>query len=122
MPVIRINNNMRISTLVLILLASYGTASAQKSELAQGQTDPMRVSVYPNPASDFISLKVPGVAVRDARITVFSLIGNEVRVEQEIIDDEEIRLRVKDLPSGYYLLAVRHEEAGFQATRKFLKR
>ena len=113
---------MRISTLVLVLLALYGTASAQKSELAPGQIDPMRVSVYPNPASDFISLKVQGADVREARITVFSLIGNEVRVEQEIIDEEEIRLRVKDLPSGYYLLAIRHEDAGIQATRKFLKR
>lgn len=113
---------MRISTLVLVLLALYGAASAQKSELAQGQSDLIRVSVFPNPASDFISVKVPGVDVRDARVTVFSLIGNEVRVEQEILDTEEIRLRVKDLPSGYYLLAVRHEDSGIQATRKFLKR
>lgn len=113
---------MRIYTIVLVLFAVWGTASAQKTEVTQGLTDQVRVSIFPNPATDYINLKMPGIDVRDAQVSMFSLIGNEVRIEQEVIDGEEIRLRVKDLPSGYYLLAIRHEEAGIQATRKFLKR
>jgi hypothetical protein len=50
------------------------------------------------------------------------VIGNAVEVETETIDDFEIRLKVKDLPVGYYLLALRDEESNSRSTIKFLKR
>jgi hypothetical protein len=33
-----------------------------------------------------------------------------------------VRLKVKDLATGYYLVAVRDEQLQFKATYKFLKR
>jgi hypothetical protein len=43
-------------------------------------------------------------------------------IESELIDAHEIRLRVKELPAGYYFLALRDEETHIKSTYKFLKR
>ena len=51
-----------------------------------------------------------------------NIIGNALEVESEIVDDNEVRLKVKDLPAGYYLLSVKDESSGFKGVYKFLKR
>ena len=43
-------------------------------------------------------------------------------VEKEVIDQHEIRLRVKDLPSGYYFLALKDDDTSLRSSFKFLKR
>jgi hypothetical protein len=42
--------------------------------------------------------------------------------ESELIDEHEIRIKVKDLDTGYYLLALKDDHAKLQGTYKFLKR
>jgi len=80
------------------------------------------VKLYPNPATDFISIKLETPNARHISLTLHNIIGNSVDVESEIVDEHEVRLKVKDLSAGYYLLAVNDESSGFKGVYKFLKR
>ncbi len=86
------------------------------------QLDPRSVNIFPNPAVEYLNVKFDNPIAKKARLTVHNVIGNAVDVETETIDEFEIRLKVKDLPVGYYLLAVRDEESNSRSTIKFLKR
>ena len=99
------------------------TVHAQKSEFFTSSVDPVKdIAVFPNPASDFISVIFEEAKAKEASLVMYTIIGNEVSIEPELIDENEVRIRVRDLPSGYYLIAVRHEKSGLRVTRKFLKR
>ena len=80
------------------------------------------VSVFPNPAVEYLNVKFESPIAKKTKLTVHNVIGNLVEVESETIDEYEIRLKVRDLPVGYYLLAVRDEESNSRSTIKFLKR
>ncbi|MEI9920993.1 MAG: T9SS type A sorting domain-containing protein [Bacteroidota bacterium] len=80
------------------------------------------VSIFPNPAIEYLNVKFENPIARKAKLTVHNVIGNAVEVESETIDEYEIRLKVRDLPVGYYLLAVRDGESNSRSTIKFLKR
>ncbi|MBK5279677.1 MAG: T9SS type A sorting domain-containing protein [Bacteroidia bacterium] len=79
------------------------------------------MKLYPNPGTDFISLKLETPNASQIKLTLHNIIGNELELESEIIDDNEVRFKVKDLASGYYLLAVKNEISGFKGVYKFLK-
>lgn len=118
------NPTLILSFLLLLFLSSAAFAqnqdvlaySPERTDLAKN------ITLYPNPATEYISIKLSTLEVSTAKITVYSILGTELQVEQEHINDHEVRLRVKDLATGYYLLAVRDEQLQFKATYKFLKR
>ncbi len=78
--------------------------------------------IFPNPATDFLNLKLETPQARKLKLTVYTIIGNTVEVETEVVDDFEIRIKVRDLQSGYYLLAINNQETNYKNTLKFLKR
>lgn len=80
------------------------------------------VHIYPNPAVDFVHIRLDRLSAHNIRLTVHNIIGNQIEVESEVVDDHEIRVRVKDLNSGYYLVAIKDDEDRFRGTYKFLKR
>lgn len=80
------------------------------------------ITVYPNPATDFVNIKLSTLEASTAKITVYTILGNELQIDKETVNDHEVRLRVKDLATGYYLIAVRDEQLQFKSTYKFLKR
>lgn len=80
------------------------------------------ISLYPNPAVEYVEVNLDHLHASSVKISLYNIIGNEVAVESEIIDDHKIRLRVKDFAAGYYLLALRDDETKFKGTYKFLKR
>jgi len=79
------------------------------------------VKAFPNPAIDFFSLKFEQPVAKEMKVTVHNIIGNVIEVETEVLDEYEIRLRVKELPVGVYLLAIKDTD-NFQNSIKFLKR
>jgi len=118
--------------LLRLLLVTFMLSAAQWS-WAQAQTEePVRpavevdlsksVTIFPNPATDFITVKVTEFPVEKVGITLRNILGNEMHVEREIISENEIRLRVNDLASGYYLLAVKEEDSQYRGTFKFVKK
>ena len=104
------------------LFVAWGV-KAQVVEEAFAKTDPVKaVQLFPNPATEYVSVKFELPHAKKSKLELYTIIGNTLDVESEVIDDYEIRVKVKDLPSGYYLLAVRDEEAHAKSTHKFLKR
>ncbi|MFZ6011949.1 MAG: T9SS type A sorting domain-containing protein [Bacteroidota bacterium] len=79
-------------------------------------------SLYPQPATDFIHVKMEDARAANVKLTLHNIIGNQLEIETEVVDEHEIRVKVKDFPTGYYLLAVRDDETKFRGTFKFLKR
>lgn len=117
---------MRIFYLLIFLITSVAfSASAQVREdleVKNHRIDQSSVHLFPNPAVDFVHIRVESVPVRELKISVHNIIGNVVPVETEVVDEHELRVRVKDLTSGYYLLAVKDDTEHFRGTYKFLKR
>lgn len=120
------NLNLILSFVLLLFLS--GTAFGQNQDVIsyvpeKPQFDLAKsITVYPNPATDYINIKLSTLEVSTAKITVYTILGSELTVEKETVDDHEIRIKVKDLAPGYYLIAVRDEQLKFKATYKFLKR
>jgi hypothetical protein len=109
-------------TLVFLLVSFGSFAQASEVNSVAGIDKAKFVQVYPNPADEFVNIKFENTKVSEVKLTLHNLIGNEVNVESEKVDDHHVRLRVKDLASGYYLVAVRDKDFKFRATYKFLKR
>ncbi len=121
-----IEDGMLMGKYLLIIFLALGlTVHAQIREdytAEVSRTDPARVQIFPNPAVDYVHVRIDRVPVRNVTLTVHNILGNEMRVETEIVDDHEIRVRVKDLDAGYYFVAVKDNEDKFRATYKFVKR
>lgn len=117
---------MRILYSIVILTLSVAfTVSGQTREdydAQQSTLDIKSVHLFPNPAVDYVHVRFERIPARQVVLSVHNIIGNEVKVETEIVDEHEVRVRVKELTSGYYLLAVKDLEDHFQGTYKFLKR
>lgn len=120
---------MRFIRLVLMVfgLSAFQLAIAQ----SQPETQPQvvqevnlvkSVHLYPNPATEFVDVRLDHLPAANISVTVHNIIGNELQVETEVLEEDLIRVKVKDLASGYYLLAVKDEESNFRGTYKFLKR
>ncbi|HEY3429501.1 MAG TPA: T9SS type A sorting domain-containing protein [Cyclobacteriaceae bacterium] len=109
---------------LLVFVLSSVVSYAQGSEVAipEKVIDAKSVSIYPNPATEFVNIKLADLQAHKAKVALYNILGNEIPAETEIVDDHEIRIRVKELSTGYYLIAVHEEQAKFRGTYKFLKR
>lgn len=117
----------RLYTL-LVMIALAGTALAQASgsfSLEQGgerMETAKSVHLYPNPTTEFVHIRLETINVDHVKVSMHNIIGNELPIETEKVDDHELRIRVKDFDAGYYLLALRDDQSNFRGTYKFLKR
>jgi hypothetical protein len=118
---------MRFFRLILVVLF----VAAFQLTMGQSQSDPTTgqeinltksVQLFPNPATEFIDVKLDQFPADKVNLTIHNIIGNKLDVETEILSEHLIRVKVKDLASGYYLLAVKDEGSNFRGTYKFLKR
>jgi hypothetical protein len=115
---------------VMVALVSHrGLAQSQPDESANAtafstEKDPTKsVHIYPNPATEFVYVKVEEIPASKIKVSLTNIIGNNVEAESEIMNEHEIRIKVKDLASGYYLLTVKEEGNNrFRSTFKVLKR
>lgn len=81
-----------------------------------------QVKLFPNPAVEFLSIKFETPQARKANLDLRNIIGNSLEAESEIVDDYEIKLKVKDLPTGLYLVLIKNDETGLKGAYKFLKK
>lgn len=119
---------MRLARIVSFLIVAFA-ATAGFAQSQQDTPSPSvefniseSVHIFPNPAVEYLQVKVQHVPATEVRLAVHNILGNEMNVETEIVDEHELRVRVKDLASGYYLLAVKDDETKYRGTFKFLKR
>jgi hypothetical protein len=120
---------MRFFRLVLVVsaLSAFQLTMAQSQPegqplLAQEVNPSKSVHLFPNPATEDIYIELAQFPAANVNVTVHTIIGNELQVEKEVVGDNLIRVKVKELAAGYYLLAVKDEESKFRGTYKFLKR
>lgn len=113
--------------LVLILAAASQLGWAQTAHQDEPgislERDPIKsVQIFPNPATEFLHVRVEDLPAEKVKLTLHSIIGNQMEVESEVVNEHELRVKVKDLASGYYFIAVKDAESKFRGTYKFLKR
>lgn len=121
---------LKFLLVVMVALVSYqGMAQSQPDEPANvtafsTEKDLTKsVHIYPNPATEFVYVKVEEIPASKLKVSLTNIIGNNVEAESEIMSEHEIRIKVKDLASGYYLLTVKEEGNNrFRSTFKVLKR
>ena len=116
---------MKHLNLVLVLIFCFALTAKAQSGFDSGLSaqDPQaKIQLYPNPASEFLSVKLEGIKVGNLKVAVHNIIGNEMPAEVDFVGEDELRLRVKDFNTGYYLLALYDEATNFRGTYKFLKR
>ncbi len=114
---------MKAVLLCFFVLIAGHTMYGQVHDESFRTGDPVKaVQIYPNPATDYVMVKFESPVARTSKLAVHSIIGSSVEVEQEAIDDFEIRVKVKDLPLGYYVIAVHDPQNNTRAIYKFLKK
>lgn len=117
----------RLYTL-LVMIALAGAALAQApggfglEQAGERLETAKAVHLYPNPTTEFVHIRLETINVDHVKVSMHNIIGNELPIETEKVDDHELRIRVKDFDAGYYLLALRDDQSNFRGTYKFLKR
>ncbi len=71
------------------------------------------VSVYPNPANDYIEVVVSNMSVKKLNLQVYDFLGK--LVQSHSISQQTTRLNIKDLKKGVYVLKVGN------TTKRFVK-
>jgi hypothetical protein len=76
-----------------------------------------KVSVYPNPATSFISVNQ---ADNVKQIAIFNLVGRKLKSFEDIVKDQQYD--VSDLPNGMYLVQVIDNSNKIITTQRISKR
>ena len=106
-----------------ISTATYAQNVTSLEPLAQATLDQENViELFPNPAVDFLTVKILNSKLQNVELELYSILGNRVNVSSEAMAGDQYRLDVQDLDSGYYLLVILDKETRFRETYKFLKR
>lgn len=117
---------LRIFTVFTIIVSGAFSLFAQERPSQANTSERIdvikSVHVFPNPAQEFVHIKSDYIQAADVKLTLHNIIGNEIPSETEIVGEHELRVRVKDFVSGYYLISLRDEKNKQTATVKFLKR
>jgi len=74
-----------------------------------GRVKWLELSVYPNPAYDFIELKIEDekLKIENCVCEIINSLGQLVKEQELIITDGKARVNTKDLESGVYVMRIR---------------
>ncbi len=109
-------NRMK-QTILVFFFAFASLALFGQSNADGGGSSPVKISIYPNPATNYISLN-KDENVRD--IAVFNLVGRKLKTFQNVEKDEHYD--VSDLPIGMYLVQVIDDNNKIMTTQRISKR
>ncbi len=88
----------------------------------QERNDLYNAEIYPNPASEYINLKINSdIDIDNIQFSIFTLIGNEMTLDMEKISEREIRFNLNNYNTGYYFLSVRNKRDNKSKILKFSK-
>jgi hypothetical protein len=111
-----------IITLLVAVLASSMEGRSQSRE-DFGQPSSKSIHIFPNPTnnlSEYVNVRVAPFSSEKVKLSLHNIIGNEISVETEVVDEHELRMRIKELASGYYFVTVKDEISNFRGTYKLL--
>jgi hypothetical protein len=110
----------------------FGIATAQ-SALAKEQsvllpylqddefTTKNKIEIFPNPAVEYIYIKIHNSELENVEMELFNIIGNSLSFDLEEIEKYSYRIKVEDFPPGYYLLMIKDPIKRFNQAFKFHK-
>jgi len=107
---------------VIFSLTVAGLSAQDMSYYAERNDPGVSIQLYPVPAQDYVNIKLGQLKAQGIRLSLHNVIGNELPTEVETVNDTEIRLRVKDMASGYYFITIKDDVTRYRGTFKFLKR
>ena len=74
------------------------------STVGVNDINPSALTVYPNPAAQFINIKISETALMIAQVSLYDLVGREYNMDFSIVGSEELQLSLSKLPAGIYLI------------------
>ncbi len=81
------------------------------TDIFQERNDIYNVEIYPNPASEYINLKInTDIEIDNIQFSIYSLIGNEMTLDMEKISEKEIRFNLNNYNTGYYFLSINNQK------------
>ena len=111
--------------MILSLMLFSVMANAQNESLASLKlnSDPkVKVEVFPNPTSDFLTIDLSKLDLKQPKIEIRNIIGSKMEMTSEDLGDKKHRVDVTSYPRGYYLVLVKDEQSKFQQTIRFSKK
>jgi len=106
--------------LIILSFACLLAFSASSQSRNLGENQETEISIYPNPAVEYIVVQIEG-EMKNAEFELNSMIGNKLRIEPEEVGEGKYKIPVKKFATGYYFLVVKDEEKRFKKAFKFLK-
>jgi Zn-dependent metalloprotease/chitodextrinase len=91
------------------------TSAGNTNEL--GFEEATEVSVYPNPASSFVNVRINN-GTKHGMISIFDVTGSLVKVVE--IEGNEREINISELPAGLYIISIEDEKE--PQTKQFIKR
>ena len=80
-----------------------------------------KIEIYPNPAVEYVIVKINNSTLSNTEIEMRSIIGNEIKVTVEDLGDGRYKIPVKNFATGYYFVVVKDEVLRFKKAYRFLK-
>ena len=103
--------------LLVLFFAFTSVALFGQSNADVGSNSAVKISIYPNPATNYISIN-KDENVRD--IAIFNLVGRKLKTFQNVEKDEHYD--VSELPMGMYLVQVIDTNKKIITTQRISKR
>jgi hypothetical protein len=122
---------MKFYALIICFILISGGLFAQdskinnKSELPQIKKESLQISLdvelYPNPADEFLNVRLKNSNLKEVKIEMFNVIGNKLDIEIDQINASDYKVNVKEFNPGYYLLIINDPLSRFNKAFKFRK-
>lgn len=106
---------MKNFILILFTFFSYNLFS---QDLVKG----INIDLYPNPATDYITLKLQDkLNIDDFDFKIHSLIGNQLNFDSERVSDIELKINLKNISKGVFFIIINEKKDRKRKILKFLK-
>ncbi|MHA7058628.1 T9SS type A sorting domain-containing protein [Aquimarina sp. M1] len=96
-----------------------GIAAQNILSTAEFQTDGRAIVVYPNPVSDFFTIRIPDIA--NYQLSIFNVSGQKVLSREVSPSPQGDRINISSLAKGIYMLTLFNTEVNDTKTFKIIK-
>lgn len=109
-------------SLVLSVAFAFQSQAQERKDLSAKNNVQVKVEVFPNPATNYLTVDLSNLSLEDPKIEIRNIIGSKMTFRSEKLGKYKQRLNVQDYPPGYYLVLVRDDKTKFQQTVRFSKK
>ena len=111
-----------LACLILGMTLCFQSMAQDREELAAENEIKIKVEVFPNPATNFLTVDLSKLSLEEPKIEIRNIIGSKMIARTEDLGQKQYRLDIQDYPRGYYLVLVRDDKSKFQQTVRFSKK